>query len=93
MVCYILPTAAALAVWGLRKKGGWSDAKFSSLNLLFVGAAVFGVIDHLWNGELFLVGPNVVSDIALGVTITLSVVVVWLALLAFESRDYSETKA
>lgn len=69
MVCYIIPLAAAIvsaALWGSLKKGPaglW-------LVLLLCGGALFGVVDHLWYGELFLIGENIVSDLLLGFTIT-----------------------
>lgn len=69
MVCYIIPLAAAIVsatLWGSLKKGPaglW-------LVLLLCGGALFGVVDHLWNGELFLIGENIASDLLLGCTIT-----------------------
>ncbi len=39
--------------------------------------ALFGVIDHWWNGELFLVSENLGSDLLLGVAITITILVVW----------------
>jgi hypothetical protein len=44
---------------------------------MFAGASLFGMVDHLWNGELFLIGSNIASDLALGSTITLSVFASW----------------
>ena len=69
MVCYTIPLAAAIIssiVWGFKRKGaaGWW------LNLLLYGGALFGVVDHLWNGELFLIGGEPLMDLLLGVTIT-----------------------
>ncbi len=69
MVCYMIPLAAAVissVVWGTRKKGpaGWW------LNLLLYGGAIFGAVDHLWNGELFMIGGAPLVDLLLGVTIT-----------------------
>jgi hypothetical protein len=77
MVCYIVPLAATLAgIMGrkaLKKEGShgfW-------LNLMLLGGALFGVIDHFWNGELFLIGTNWVADIALGGTITAGILASW----------------
>ena len=47
------------------------------LNLMFLGGAIFGFLDHLWNGELFLIGPNLFSDLALGFTITAGIIGSW----------------
>jgi len=69
MVCYIIPLATALVLsilWGFSKKG----ASGFWLNLLLYGGAAFGVVDHLWHGELFLISPNWIADVALGGTIT-----------------------
>ncbi len=69
MVCYTIPLGAAIVsaiLWGSMKKGPaglW-------LVLLLCGGALFGVVDHLWNGELFLIGENIASDLLLGCTIT-----------------------
>jgi hypothetical protein len=54
------------------------------LNLMFYGASIFGVIDHLWNGELFLISPNLTKDILLGVVITACVWGIWGAGLLWE---------
>jgi len=69
VVCYTIPLAAAIissVVWGVQKKGpaGWW------LNLLLYGAALFGVVDHIWNGELLLIGKAPLMDLLLGVTAT-----------------------
>lgn len=69
MVCYTIPLAAAIIstiVWSSQRRGpaGWW------LNLLLYGGALFGVVDHLWHGELFLIGEAPLMDLLLGVTIT-----------------------
>jgi hypothetical protein len=38
---------------------------------------MFGMVDHLWNGELFLIGQAPLSDLLLGVTITGAVFTSW----------------
>jgi len=74
-MCYTVPTLGAIvtsALWGKTK-----NIKILWLNLLFCGGALFGIIDHLWNGELFLISKNIVSDLMLGVTITAAIIVCW----------------
>ncbi len=69
MVCYTIPLVAAIissVVWGSKRRGpaGWW------LNLLLYGGALFGLVDHLWHGELFLLGKAPLMDLLLGATIT-----------------------
>ncbi|UCG34706.1 MAG: hypothetical protein JSW17_04220 [Candidatus Omnitrophota bacterium] len=74
-MCYSIPLAGAAIthiVWARKR-----SVKLWWLNLMFYGAALFGVIDHWWNGELFLVSENVVKDLLLGVTITITTLLVW----------------
>lgn len=69
MVCYIIPLAMAVMLsllWGFSKRG----VQVFWLNLLLYGAAMFGVVDHLWRGELFLISANWIADMALGGAIT-----------------------
>ena len=79
-MCYTIPTAGAIVasvVWHRTK-----DVKIWWLNLMFFGAALFGVIDHLWNGELFLISENIISDLSLGVAITAIIFVGWKFMVA-----------
>jgi len=74
-MCYTVPVAGAIVTsiaWSKTK-----NVKLWWLNLMFYGAALFGVVDHLWNGELFLISDNIVSDLLLGVVITLLTLIVW----------------
>lgn len=64
MACYILPTAVAIFGFAARKRG-WKGKYAEWFTLLFSGGALFGVIDHLWNGELFLIGENWLMDLML----------------------------
>jgi len=79
MVCYAIPTVAAIIHYGLRKnKTTWkNNIQHLWLSLLLTGGAIFGIVDHLWNGELFLIGKNIVSDLLLGTTITVVIFVAW----------------
>ncbi len=84
MVCYVIPVAAALVHHGLKKnvKKLDNDPRQSWLTLLLAGGGLFGVVDHLWNGELFLIGPNILSDLALGTAITVGIFCFWEILVA-----------
>jgi len=63
-MCYvvsIVATAATSLVWKRNR-----NIKILWLTLMFCGGAMFGIIDHLWNGELFLVSANTPKDLLLG---------------------------
>jgi len=91
MCCYIVPLFAAAAHYVFRKKVCSFDSKHQSwLTLLLSGGAMFGVIDHLWNGELFLLGPNLASDMLLGLAITVSIAAAWYAIVAFDKLKTAE---
>lgn len=80
MVCYILPTLAAAMVYAHRKKGGRTDDEGYQLNLLLAGGAIFGLVDHAWNGQLFY-SPRIASDLMLGVLITAAVYAAWFGMM------------
>lgn len=91
MVCFIVPTTVAI-VHGIMRKNTTSlknNVHHLWLNLLLVGAAIFGLVDHWWNGELFFIGENILMDIFLGVAITITVFVIW---IVFVTLDTSKTK-
>ena len=92
MACYTIPLAAAIVHYGLRKKvSNWKNKVHHLwLNLLFSGAAIFGVIDHLWNGELFLISENLFWDLMLGVVITVGIVIGWTIIVALSKRQSEE---
>jgi len=78
-MCYAVPLAGAVitsVIWKRTK-----STKVWWLNLMFWGGALFGLVDHLWNRELFLISENIVSDLLLGVTITAVTMLVWAAAL------------
>jgi hypothetical protein len=77
MVCYTIPLIATIIVAIRRRALRKKDVEGFWLNLLLLGGALFGVIDHFWNGELFLIGPNLLVDLSLGVTITAGIFVSW----------------
>ncbi|MFC1690639.1 hypothetical protein ACFL0W_00535 [Nanoarchaeota archaeon] len=86
MGCYIVPTVAAIVHYFMREK--IPSMKNSShhvwLNLLFVGGSIFGIVDHLWNGELFMLGEKLFLDITLGVTITLVIIIAWKIITVYD---------
>ena len=74
-MCYAAPLVGAVVAtvaWSKTK-----NVKIWWLMLMFCGGALFGVVDHWWNGELFLVSENIVSDLLLGVTISAIILVAW----------------
>ena len=77
MVCYIVPTVASVIEYVRNRKIKQKPPHKNWLNLMFLGGALFGIIDHLWNGELFLIGANWVSDLTLGFTITAGIIGSW----------------
>jgi len=77
MVCYAVPLVATVITYIVRKTGHHRDVHSFWLNLMFLGGALFGGIDHLWNGELFLLGPGLMMDMALGFTITGGTLAAW----------------
>jgi hypothetical protein len=62
-----------MTIRGRQKK----EPKIWWLNLMLYGGALFGVVDHLWNGELFLISTSWVKDIALGFVITAAIFAAW----------------
>ena len=74
-MCYTAPLIGAVvttAAWAKTR-----SAKVWWLTLMFYGGALFGVIDHWWNGELFLISENIISDLLLGVAITAVILISW----------------
>jgi len=86
-MCYLGPTAAAIVttfMWKSKK-----TLRLFWLMLMFYGGSLFGVIDHLWNGELFLVSENWVKDAMLGVVITAATLLAWRIILALAKSNIS----
>ena len=77
MVCYIVPTIASVIEYIRNRKVKQKIPHRNWLNLMFLGGALFGTIDHLWNGELFLISANWTMDLALGFTITTGIIGSW----------------
>lgn len=83
MVCYIIPTVVFLlhSVFGKNKK----TREHEQFSLLMGGGALFGIMDHAWNNQLFFISSNWVSDAALGIIITLGISGTW-ALLVWKEK-------
>jgi hypothetical protein len=79
MVCYIVPSIAAISIYFLKTSlHSWKDnIYYNWYYYLLLGGAVFGLVDHLWNGELLLLSENLLLDIILGIIITVSISIVW----------------
>lgn len=74
-MCYTAPLVGAIVTSVAWKKT--RNVKAWWLTLMFYGGALFGVIDHLWNGELFLISENIISDLLLGIVITAVILISW----------------
>lgn len=86
-MCYLGPTTAAILTTFMWKSK--RTLRLFWLTLMFYGGALFGIIDHLWNGELFLVSENWAKDVMLGIVITLGTVIAWAGILALAKRSPS----
>ncbi|MEW6070570.1 MAG: hypothetical protein AB1485_08135 [Candidatus Thermoplasmatota archaeon] len=86
MVCYIIPTSAAILHYILRK--GLSEWRKSNylywLNILLLEGLFSALQDHLWNGDLFLITEEPIKDIMLGIAITIVIFVVWAVIVAID---------
>ena len=93
MVCYTVPMAAAIAHVVMRKNIiSWKESTHQIwLSLLLAGGAIFGVVDHWWNGELFLIGENILMDIMLGIAITIAIVIIWAVILTLEKTKVKKS--
>lgn len=81
-----MPAIAAITHYFLRRNmPSWrNEEKHRWLGMLLTGGAIFGVVDHLWNGELFLLGKKPLLDILLGITITLAILFAWITIMALD---------
>ena len=95
MVCYVVPAIAAIVHYGLRKSNtSWKKSTSHLwLSLLLAGGAIFGMVDHLWNGELFLFGENLLFDLLLGITITIALVVAWFIIIALNKSTIGKSES
>ncbi|MFH1202524.1 MAG: hypothetical protein V1674_06515 [Candidatus Omnitrophota bacterium] len=84
-MCYAFPAMGAIVtscIWHKTK-----SVRIWWLNLLFWGGALFGIIDHLWNRELFLISENIVSDLMLGMAITVAIFASWAAVVVVGKKN------
>jgi hypothetical protein len=86
-MCYIVPTVAAITTTFAWKKK--ASLKLFWLMLMFYGGSLFGIIDHLWNRELFLVSENWLKDLGLGVLITAVITFTWVIISVLAKRSPS----
>lgn len=85
MGCYAVPLIAGIIHYGLRKaKPSWNNQYHQWLSLLFAGGTVFGIVDHAWHGELFLISDKILLDLLLGVIITLVILGVWAGMVIID---------
>lgn len=83
-MCYLGPLSGAIVTSLLWKRT--KSMKVFWLNLLFWGGALFGVIDHLLNGELFLISEEIGWDLLLGAIITGIILCVWGGVVALSRK-------
>lgn len=84
-MCYVGPLSGAIVASFLWRKT--KSVKVFWLTLLFWGGALFGVIDHLLNGELFLISEDIVWDLSLGAIITVSILLAWGAVVFLARKN------
>lgn len=76
-MCYTIPLAATLILNGIKKVKKIQNFHLERLNLLFLGGTIMLVVDHLWNGEIFLIGGNIIKDLLLGFAMTGAILGIW----------------
>lgn len=80
-----MPTMAALvATFAWRKK---RSLNLWWLVLILYGGSLFGLIDHLWNRELFFISENWLKDLSLGVVITATLILAWRVILSWAKKS------
>lgn len=88
-MCYIVPVMAAITTTFTWRKT--RALKLWWLVLMLYGGSLFGIIDHLWNNELFLISKNWLKDLGLGVIITAVLILAWALVLALAKKSPSLT--
>jgi hypothetical protein len=82
---YAITLAAAITTSFIWKKK--MTVKLWWLILMFYGGSLFGIIDHLWNRELFLISENWLKDLCLGGVITAGIILAWKVILALAKKS------
>jgi len=93
MACYAVPLVSALILYLLRNRSGKSSIYLYWLNLLLAGGAAMLVIDHLWNGELFLASSDISSDLLLGLLMTAGTFALWAVIIAANKAKVPQVAA
>ena len=76
-MCYAVTLVGAIAtsvVWNRTR-----NMKTYWLLLLFFGGSIFGILDHVWKGDLFF-SANIGDDILLGLFISLTILAAWIVM-------------
>ncbi|MBL7160234.1 MAG: hypothetical protein ISS93_00065 [Candidatus Aenigmarchaeota archaeon] len=81
MVCWAVPLIATVVGFVARKASRRGGVHGFWLNIMLLGGALFGAIDHLWYGELFIITANWGMDLALGGAITAGITAGWGAIV------------
>lgn len=86
MVCYAVPAVAAIFHFIFKNKVPALKHSIHQkwLTLLLLGGSIFGIVDHWWNGELFLIGDAILLDLLLGLVITVSLITSWFIIVTLE---------
>jgi hypothetical protein len=90
MSCYIIPIIAAILTF-FGRRTYWNGVHGFWLNIMFLGGGIFGGIDHLWNGELFIT-TNLAMDLALGGLITGGIALAWGMIVSAQKINISGLK-
>jgi hypothetical protein len=77
MVCYSIVLGAAIAVHSRRNRMSDMLPQIGVLSLLLWGGATALIIDHFLNGELFMIGGDILWDLFVGVAMTAIIFVIW----------------
>ncbi len=83
MGCFIIPAVVTLGHYVARKKvPSWKNSMDHVwLNLMLLGGALFGFVDHVWHGEALLSGSSI-NDLLLGVIVTMVTIASWIMIIA-----------
>jgi len=86
-MCYIIPLTIILIINGFKIAKKISIPNFNRLNFLMLGGVTMLVVDHLWNGELLLIGQNIINDLSLGFIMSGVVIIAWKIINLLEKKQ------